>query len=103
MRMDDTICALSTPQGMGAIAMIRLSGSDSFSIFDSVFKPYKKQTITEAGGYTMHFGKVMDGEQTLDEVMAGVFKNPHSYTGEDVVEITCHGSVYIQEQIISCY
>jgi tRNA modification GTPase len=85
---------------MGAIAMIRLSGSDSFSIFDSVFKPYKKQTITEAGGYTMHFGKVMDGEQTLDEVMAGVFKNPHSYTGEDVVEITCHGSVYIQEQII---
>ncbi len=98
--MDDTICALSTPQGMGAIAMIRLSGSESFSIFDKVFKPYKKQPVSEARGYTLHFGKIVDGEQTLDEVMVGVFTNPHSYTGEDVVEISCHGSVYIQEQII---
>ncbi len=98
--MDDTICALSTPQGMGAIAMIRLSGAESFSIFDKVFKPYKKQPVSEAKGYTLHFGKIVDGDQTLDEVMVGVFTTPHSYTGEDVIEISCHGSVYIQEQII---
>ncbi len=98
--MDDTICALSTPQGMGAIAMIRLSGAESFSIFNKVFKSYKKQALAQAEGYTLHFGKIMDGDHTLDEVMVGVFKNPHSYTGEDVIEITCHGSVYIQEQII---
>ncbi len=100
MRMDDTICALSTPQGMGAIAMIRLSGPESFSVFEKVFKPFKKAPISEAKGYTLHFGKIVDGNQTIDEVMAGVFRNPHSYTGEDVIEITCHGSVYIQEQII---
>ncbi len=98
--MDDTICALSTPQGMGAIALIRLSGAESFSIFDKVFKPYKKQPVSEAKGYTLHFGKIVDGNQTLDEVMVGLFTNPHSYTGEDVIEISCHGSVYIQEQII---
>lgn len=100
MRMDDTICALSTPQGMGAIAMIRLSGGQSFTILDKVFVPYKKKRLTEAEGYTLHFGKIMDGNSTVDEVMVSVFRNPHSYTGEDVVEITCHGSVYIQEQLI---
>ncbi len=100
MRMDDTICALSTPQGMGAIAMIRLSGSEAFPIFEKVFTAYKKQPISEAPGYTLHFGKITDGNSTIDEVMAGVFRNPHSYTGEDVVEISCHGSVFIQEQII---
>lgn len=98
--MDDTICALSTPQGMGAIAMIRISGPETFSVFEKVFKPFKKAHISEAKGYSMHFGKIVNNETTVDEVMAGVFRNPHSYTGEDVIEITCHGSTYIQEQII---
>lgn len=98
--MDDTICALSTPQGMGAIAMIRLSGPESFSIFEKTFTPFGKKPVSEARGYTLHFGKIMDGSQTVDEVMAGIFRAPHSYTGEDVIEISCHGSVYIQEQIL---
>lgn len=98
--MDDTICALSTPPGMGAIAMIRLSGPEAFPIFEKIFAPFKKIPLKEAEGYTMHFGKITEKTATIDEVMAGVFRNPHSYTGEDTIEISCHGSVYIQQQII---
>lgn len=101
MRMEDTICALSTAPGMGAIAMIRLSGPETFSIFKKVFKPFKKDELLEnAKAYSMIFGKIFDGQTTIDEVLAGIFRNPKSYTGEDVVEISCHGSIYIQKQII---
>lgn len=101
MRMEDTICALSTAPGMGAIAMIRLSGPDTFTIFNQVFKPFKKGAQLETTeAYSMLFGKIFDGPITIDEVVAGIFRNPNSYTGEDVIEITCHGSVYIQKQII---
>ena len=99
--MEDTICALSTPQGMGAIAMIRLSGPDTFSIFDKIFTPVKKNNLLgDAPPYSMLFGKIHQNGTTIDEVMAGIFRNPNSYTGEDVIEISCHGSVYIQEQIL---
>lgn len=101
MRMDDTICALSTPQGMGAIAMIRISGSETFPILQKVFKPFSPRHNPEnAVPYSLIFGKMMDGDTIVDEVMIGIFKGPNSYTGEDVAEISCHGSVYIQEQII---
>lgn len=98
--MDDTICALSTPPGTGAIAMIRLSGPEAFPIFEKVFTPFKKQGLKDAEGYSLHFGKITENGSTIDEVMAGIFRNPHSYTGEDTIEISCHGSVYIQQQII---
>ncbi|HCQ16946.1 MAG TPA: tRNA uridine-5-carboxymethylaminomethyl(34) synthesis GTPase MnmE, partial [Cryomorphaceae bacterium] len=101
MRMEDTICALSTPQGMGAIAMIRLSGPEAFKIFNQVFTPFRKDlSLKTAPGYSMLFGKITEGNKTVDEVMAGIFRNPHSYTGEDTIEISCHGSTYIQEQIL---
>ncbi|MGB0177639.1 MAG: tRNA uridine-5-carboxymethylaminomethyl(34) synthesis GTPase MnmE, partial [Owenweeksia sp.] len=101
MRMEDTICALSTPQGMGAIAMIRLSGPDAFTVFNKVFKPFRKdQDLAKAPGYSMLFGKIIEDGKAIDEVMAGIFRNPHSYTGEDTIEISCHGSVYIQEQVL---
>ncbi|AEV31555.1 tRNA modification GTPase TrmE [Owenweeksia hongkongensis DSM 17368] len=101
MRMDDTICALSTPQGMGAIAMIRISGSDTFPILEKTFKAFSpRHNPSEAKPYSLVFGKMVDGQTIVDEVMVGIFKGPHSYTGEDVAEISCHGSVYIQEQII---
>lgn len=101
MRMEDTICALSTAPGMGAIAMIRISGPATFEIFDTVFKPFKRNTsLATAEPYSMLFGKVLDGSQTIDEVVAGIFRGPNSYTGEDVIEISCHGSVFIQRQII---
>ena len=99
--MDDTICALSTAQGMGAIAMIRISGSETFPILQKVFKPFsKRHNPKNAAPYSLIFGKMTDGDTIIDEVMVGVFKGPNSYTGEDVAEISCHGSVYIQEQII---
>jgi tRNA modification GTPase len=99
---DDTIVALATPQGSGAIAVIRLSGKDSIQLCDTVFRPKKKKTktLSQAKGYTLHFGEVMDNDLVLDEVIVSVFQAPHSYTSENSIEISCHGSVFIQQQII---
>jgi len=98
----DTICALATPAGTAAIAVIRVSGKDTFSLMDRIFFPLKKlNSIAEAEGYRMLFGTIRDEkEETLDEVLVSVFKQPNSYTGEDAVEISCHGSVYIQQRIL---
>ena len=87
----DTICALATPSG-GAIAIIRVSGPDAVAVADSIFS----KSLEKAEGYTLHFGKVVDVEgKELDEVLVSVFRAPHSYTGEDSVEFSCHGSSYI--------
>lgn len=100
MRMDDTICALSTAAGMGAIAMIRLSGPDAFSIIANHFISPSSKELTKQKANTLHFGRFMSGKQLIDEVVVGVYRQPHSYTGEDTLEISCHGSIYIQQQII---
>ena len=98
---NDTICALATPSGTGAIALIRLSGLDSFKITDSIFIAAKSGIkIQDAEAYTIHFGKIYDEDILLDEVLVSVFKTPHSYTGEDSVEISCHGSIFIQQKLI---
>jgi tRNA modification GTPase len=97
MMSDHTIIALSTPQGTGAIAVIRLSGKDAIKIISSVFKG---KDLTVQATHTLHFGKINDGNETLDEVVVALFKAPHSYTKEDVVEISCHGSSYIVQKII---
>ena len=97
----DTICALSTAPGMGAIAVIRLSGPDSFPVTGRLFKPAeKKLDITSAPSHTIHLGTIGGENTILDEVLVSIFRSPHSYTGEDVVEISCHGSVYIQQKVI---
>ncbi len=96
----DTICALATPAGMGAIAMVRISGKDSFSIVGNVFSPFRSSSsLLEAKGYTILHGKIGKNE-ILDEVLINVFRAPHSYTGEDLLEISCHGSVFIQRKLI---
>ncbi len=95
---EDTIVALATPPGIGAIGVIRLSGPAAFSILDTLF-PSKK--ISAQASHTLHVGLLKDGNTTLDEVVVSVFRNPRSYTGEDVVEISAHGSPFIQEQIVS--
>ncbi len=98
----DTICALSTAPGMSAIAVFRLSGKASVSIVQSIFKA--KSTAFNAGKFISHkayFGAVMDGNELLDEVLTTIFKAPHSYTGEDQVEISCHGSVYVQQRLFA--
>jgi len=97
----DTICAPATASGSGAIAVIRVSGSQSFEIVDQIFTAYDGlESLTEAKGYTIHFGKITQDQKLLDEVLVSVFKNPKSYTGEDSLEISCHGSTYIQQQIL---
>lgn len=95
--LDDTIVALSTPAGVGAIAMIRLSGPQAIQITDEIF--LGKKLLTQET-HTVHFGKIIDGAKVIDEVLVSIFKNPHSYTGQDTTEISCHGSPYISEQII---
>ncbi|MEO8583089.1 MAG: tRNA uridine-5-carboxymethylaminomethyl(34) synthesis GTPase MnmE [Flavitalea sp.] len=94
---DDTIVALATPPGIGAIGVIRLSGNQSFTILDSLF-PAKK--LSAQPSHTIHIGFLKTADQVLDEVVVTLYKGPRSYTGEDVVEISCHGSPFIEEQII---
>jgi tRNA modification GTPase len=101
MKDQSTICAIATAPGMGAIAVIRLSGNDAIAIADSVFKsPKSGKKLDGQLPNTAHFGSIEYQNVTIDEGLFLVFKQPHSYTGEDVVEITCHGSVYIQQQIL---
>jgi len=98
---DSTIVAIATPAGMGAIAVIRLSGKDSIAIADSVFQSSKKsKKLATQKPYTIHYGSVVDSGRVLDDVLVSIFKAPHSYTGEDSIEISCHGSVVIQQQIL---
>jgi len=94
----DTIVALSTAPGVGAIAVIRLSGDRAVEIADSVFVGRK---LTEAPTHTLHFGRVEEQGQILDEVVVSIFRAPRSYTGEDVIELSCHGSPFIQQQLLS--
>ena len=94
---DDTIVALSTPPGVGAIGVIRLSGPKAIAISEKILPGIKLQ---EAVSHTMHFGIVRDGDTVLDEIVAGIFRAPHSFTREDVVEISCHGSPYILQKVL---
>jgi tRNA modification GTPase len=96
-----TICAIATSPGMGAIATIRLSGEKALEIADSVFQsPKSGKKLVDQQPNTLHFGSISGGEELIDEVVVSIFRTPHSFTGEDVVEITCHGSVYIQQRIL---
>ncbi len=95
---DDTIVALATPHGVGAIGVIRLSGPKTIEIVNKLFP---SKDLSAQASHTIHVGLLKDGEKVLDEVVLSLFKNPKSYTGEDVIEISCHGSPYIQEQVIN--
>ena len=95
---DDTIVALATPPGIGAIGVIRMSGPEAFSIIDGLF-PSKK--ISEQKTHTLHVGLIKDGAQALDEVVVAVFRGPKSYPGVDVIEISAHGSPYVQQQLVA--
>ncbi|MEZ4948451.1 MAG: hypothetical protein R2784_03530 [Saprospiraceae bacterium] len=98
--MQDTIVALATPPGVGAIGVIRLSGPDAIRIVDEVF--YGKN-LQKQDTHTMHFGTIRDEEKILDEVLVSLFVAPKSYTGENVVEVSCHGSNYILQKVIQLF
>jgi tRNA modification GTPase len=97
LKTNDTIAAIATPAGEGAIGIIRLSGKDAISITNSIFKG-KDLSLQPAN--TIHFGRIMNGVQVVDEVVVSLFRGPKSYTGEDITEISCHGSPYILQQVM---
>jgi tRNA modification GTPase len=96
----DTIVALATPSGAGAIAIIRLSGKEAITIAAEVFNSISGKELLKQKSHTVHLGNIVDGSRIIDQVLATIFKNPNSYTGENVVEFSCHGSSYIQQEII---
>jgi tRNA modification GTPase len=109
--MLDTICAISTPYGSGGIAVVRVSGESAIQIVDTLF--HGRKSLTEAKAYTVHYGEIKkptpipslkgrenNEQEILDQVLVSVFRAPHSFTGEDVVEIACHGSMYIQQTLL---
>src|SRR3954471_22123866 len=94
---DDTIVALATPPGVGAIGVIRLSGKDSISIVNQLFH---SKDLFHQPSHTLHVGLLKKDEKELDEVVVSLYRAPRSYTGEEVVEISCHGSPFVQQQVI---
>ncbi|MBN1948798.1 MAG: tRNA uridine-5-carboxymethylaminomethyl(34) synthesis GTPase MnmE, partial [Candidatus Cloacimonetes bacterium] len=95
---NDTICAISTPPGISGIAVIRISGAEAIKTADCYFKGRRK--LQDCSSHTVHFGHIVDGDEILDEVYAMIFRTPHSYTGEDVVEISCHGNTFVANRIL---
>ncbi|OWP63068.1 tRNA uridine-5-carboxymethylaminomethyl(34) synthesis GTPase MnmE [Hymenobacter amundsenii] len=98
LSLSDTIVALSTPPGAGAIALVRLSGPQAIALTDAVFAGKR---LADQPGHTLHYGTLRDGERVLDEVVVSLFRGPHSYTREDVVEISTHGSDYIVQEVLA--
>ena len=99
-KTNDTIAALASAAGAGAVAIIRVSGPEAFAIVSSIFLAKGQKDIKKQASHTIHLGHIKDGHKVLDEVLVSLFKNPKSYTGEDVIEINCHGSAYIQQEIL---
>ncbi|MGA9270468.1 MAG: tRNA uridine-5-carboxymethylaminomethyl(34) synthesis GTPase MnmE [Lutimonas sp.] len=101
---NDTIIALATAYGVGAIAVIRLSGEDAIDLVSDYFQGRSKsKVLKDQKSHTVHLGLIKDGDRTLDEVLTTIFRAPHSYTGENVVEISCHGSTFIQQEILQLF
>lgn len=103
MALNDTIIALATPSGVGAIAVIRISGKEAISICGAHFKSIHGKELIKQKTHTVHLGHIMKDGKELDEVLVSVYKDPQSYTGENVVEISCHGSPFIQQEIIQLF
>ena len=100
MIAQETIVALATPSGAGAISIIRLSGKDAIKIASNIFQSVSGKDITKQKTHTIHLGHIVDNGKVYDQVLLSIFKGPNSYTGENVIEISCHGSTFIQQQII---
>ncbi len=97
---EKTIAAISTAQGLGGIGVIRISGDDAIMIADKIFSAMSKNKLADSTGYTAHFGYVHSDNEKIDECIATVFRAPHSYTGENVVELSCHGGIYVTKRVL---
>ena len=101
MKITDTIAAISSAAGNSGIGIIRVSGDEAIEVVDKIFRPANKnKKLTNVESHTVHYGHIMDGDKTLDQVLVIVMKNPHSYTGEDTVEIDCHGGMLILKKVL---
>ena len=100
MYTSDIICAISTAPGTGAIAVLRLSGAGCIVLTDKIFESPSGKKLYEIGANMVHFGQIYEANELVDEVLVTVFHAPHSFTGEESVEIACHGSVYIQQRLL---
>ncbi|UJH67060.1 tRNA uridine-5-carboxymethylaminomethyl(34) synthesis GTPase MnmE [Allomuricauda sp. SCSIO 65647] len=103
MPYTDNIIALASPSGIGAVALIRISGPDTMAIAASLFQSVSGKDLAQQKTHTIHLGHIVDGDKVLDKVLVSIFKSPNSYTGEDVIEVSCHGSPYIQQQIVQLF
>lgn len=100
MNTNDIICAISTAAGTGAIAIIRLSGKGCIELTDRIFKHPKDKKLKDMQSHTIHWGQIINKHEIIDEVLVSIFQGPHSFTGEDSIEISCHGSIYIQQRLL---
>ena len=100
MIKDDNIVAIASPPGLGAISLIRISGNDCINQIDNIFYGFDKIKLTDQESHKLQLGYIKDGDEIIDKVLVTIFRNPKSYTGEDLIEISCHGSIYIQEKIL---
>lgn len=96
-----TVCAIATPAAVGGISVVRISGERAFAVAESVFKPVSGKRVCEMRGYTAAYGRIFDGGELLDDGVLLVFRSPHSYTGEDVCEISCHGGIYVTRRVLT--
>lgn len=101
MLLEDTICAISTAPGSGAIAVVRIAGPNAFETVEKIFRPAgKNKQLSDQPAHTAHFGTIFNGTKEIDEVVVTIFKEPRSFTGDDIVEISCHGAPIIQQEIL---
>ena len=97
---EKTIAAISTARGQGGVGVIRISGAEAVAIAEKVFVSRRGRTLKDTPGYTARYGKIFDGDECVDDVVALVFRAPYSYTGEDVVELSCHGGIFLTERVL---
>ena len=96
-----TICAIATPPAAGGISVIRISGENAANIAEKVFRPVSGRSVSGLPGYHAAYGRIFDGGEQLDDGVLLMFRAPHSYTGEDVAEISCHGGIYVTRRVLS--
>ena len=96
---NDTIAAVASGVG-GAVTLIRVSGGEAIAAGDRIFRGVRGRRLADARGFTILYGTIRDGETVVDEVLVSVFRAPHSYTGEDMIEVSCHASAYIQREVM---
>jgi len=103
MSQEKNIIAIATPAGAGAVSIIRISGPEAWSLVAGQFKSIRDKDLLKQKSHSIHLGHITDGDKIIDQVLVSLFKGPNSYTGENVVEINCHGSSYIQQEILQLF